>query len=719
MTANYTMNNSPRKRTIYSFLCISLMTAVLLMTVWSIFPRNSYAQVENKTVRIGWVEGANLMEGSSDDEMKSGLAYDYIQQISYYTGWKYEYVYGSWTEILSKLEAGEIDALCDVSKTPEREESLLYPDYAMGSENYYIYAHSDGPLASGDLTQLVGCSVGIDDDSIEKQLLAKWSEVGNYNLQIVPYSGRTTRLIDFDNGKVDATVDMDITIQPEDDMVPLTCIGKSDYYLALSKNRGDLLQELNNALQNIESTQPAFTKNLAYKYFSGMAVSSKLTNSETAWLKDHSVIRVGYFDNYLPFSDTRDDGTATGIITDIMKQMLIEMSLDKQVTIEYHGYNSEEQLTQALKSGKVDVAFPVDSNVALADKNQIALTSDVITTGMNLVFRGNYNYKKNSIHKIAIVRGNDIQEAYTKKNYPDAKYVYVDSIETGLRGIQNHMVDAMVLNAYRKDGFLNQTKYNNLDSMLLSQSSSRCMAVNHGEVELLSILNRGIRALPSNFAASATYPYLGRLTDYTLMDVIRDNILVFLLIVIIFIMAVGATIFYILYSRRKRALLYDMAHVDDMTKLLNRRAYDEDLEKIDEKHPPKDLLYISMDLNGLKYINDHLGHEAGDEVICGAADCMVEVLKTYGQIYRIGGDEYVAMLHVTPDQKEILQIRLNDRFNRWSGRICPHLSISMAGIYAGNHPDMTLKEIVRESDRQMYEDKNRYYQNTGINRRKF
>jgi hypothetical protein len=43
----------------------------------------------------------------------------------------------------------------------------------------------------------------------------------------------------------------------------------------------------------------------------------------------------------------------------------------------------------------------------------------------------------------------------------------------------------------------------------------------------------------------------------------------------------------------------------------------------------------------------------------------------------------------------------------------------MAGIYAGNHPDMTLKEIVRESDRQMYEDKNRYYQNTGINRRKF
>ena len=153
------------------------------------------------------------------------------------------------------------------------------------------------------------------NDSIEKQLLAKWSEVGNYNLQIVPYSGRTTRLIDFENGKVDATVDMDITIQPEDDMVPLACIGKSDYYLALSKNRGDLLQELNNALQNIDTTQPAFTKNLADKYFSDMAVSSKLTNSETAWLKNHSVIRVGYFNNYLPFSDTRDDGTATGIIS--------------------------------------------------------------------------------------------------------------------------------------------------------------------------------------------------------------------------------------------------------------------------------------------------------------------------------------------------------------------------------------------------------------------
>ncbi len=51
-----------------------------------------------------------------------------------------------------------------------------------------------------------------------------------------------------------------------------------------------------------------------------------------------------------------------------------------------------------------------------------------------------------------------------------------------------------------------------------------------------------------------------------------------------------------------------------------------------------------MDINGLKCINDSLGHAAGDELICAAADCMKECFQNYGNVYRIGGDEFVIIM---------------------------------------------------------------------------
>ena len=63
-------------------------------------------------------------------EHKQGAGYEYLQKISYITGWKYEYVYGSFKECLDMLADGEIDILGNVSYTPERAESIDYSTYA-------------------------------------------------------------------------------------------------------------------------------------------------------------------------------------------------------------------------------------------------------------------------------------------------------------------------------------------------------------------------------------------------------------------------------------------------------------------------------------------------------------------------------------------------------------------------------------------------------------
>ena len=78
---------------------------------------------------------------------------------------------------------------------------------------------------------------------------------------------------------------------------------------------------------------------------------------------------------------------ATGIITDIMDEILKVLDIQGKIKLRYVAFNKNKDMIKALNSGKIDVAFPVEDNVSLADKNKIFLTSSVITTSMNLAFK--------------------------------------------------------------------------------------------------------------------------------------------------------------------------------------------------------------------------------------------------------------------------------------------------------------------------------------------
>ena len=104
-----------KKRTMLS-LCL------LLALMFALFPSALASKPEEKIVRVGWYESA--FHRTDQFGRRSGYGYEYQQRIAIYTGWKYEYVEGSWSQLLEKLIAGEIDLLSDVSYTPERAEII-------------------------------------------------------------------------------------------------------------------------------------------------------------------------------------------------------------------------------------------------------------------------------------------------------------------------------------------------------------------------------------------------------------------------------------------------------------------------------------------------------------------------------------------------------------------------------------------------------------------
>ena len=124
-------------------VCVAVIAMILMV------PLTAYAQESGKTVRVGWYESPfNTLDQFG---RRSGYAYDYQKKIAAYTGWNYEYVEGSWPELLQMLINGEIDLMSDVSYTDERAESMLFSSLRMGAEEYYIFISPDSEDINRDV----------------------------------------------------------------------------------------------------------------------------------------------------------------------------------------------------------------------------------------------------------------------------------------------------------------------------------------------------------------------------------------------------------------------------------------------------------------------------------------------------------------------------------------------------------------------------------------
>lgn len=156
---------------------------------------------------------------------------------------------------------------------------------------------------------------------------------------------------------------------------------------------------------------------------------------------------------------------------------------------------------------------------------------------------------------------------------------------------------------------------------------------------------------------------------------------------------------------------------DNLTGLYNRRAYEDICDVMREKGM-SDIIYVALDINGLKAVNDSVGHNGGDELIVGAVSVMKEAFAGYGDIYRTGGDEFVALLKCSEEQvKEAIE-KMDSMAKEWSGRLVSELAIAKGYVVCNEHKDMSLDEIEDMADHLMYENKTEYYNNTGKKRRR-
>lgn len=159
------------------------------------------------------------------------------------------------------------------------------------------------------------------------------------------------------------------------------------------------------------------------------------------------------------------------------------------------------------------------------------------------------------------------------------------------------------------------------------------------------------------------------------------------------------------------------SNTDELTGIFNRRAYEEEIKSLKNCENMDKFVYVSIDVNGLKIVNDTLGHEAGDELLIGACECMKQCFGAYGKLFRIGGDEFVALIFADETQLDEIKKNITEVTENWTGSIVDHVALSCGYVSQKEAGNMTLHEMAVLADKRMYENKNEYYMMKGTDRR--
>lgn len=489
------------RSTIYRALVIVLTALTVLGGAMPapVYAGDSDQQV--KTVRVGWLVSNRGFQEGTPGERLSGWGYEYLQTLSYYTpGWQYEYVSGTFTELMDKLEAGEIDLMPNISYSEERAQKLLFSSNPEGTERYYIYARPDrDDLAKGDPQALqgliIGCNSGVMQTIVGQQWLADEGVTCTYK-EIDTGSALFEALAD---GEVDAVIMNDTISSP--DASPMFYVGSSDYYFAVPKSRPDLMNDINAAMTAIARVNPRYNDEVKSSYSAQNSGSSSLTGTETSWLKANgNTITIGYLKNQLPYCTQNDDGEMEGSLASLATTLRDKFG----ITVKTVAISNNKQMVKALSNGTIDVALPLFRDYWLAEQKGVVQSNPMGTVSLTAIHSSN-NLNRD-LKKIACTQSAIVNRLELESLFPDATITEYPNGGEALKALNKGEASCIIVPSTRLETIRDTYGIEDFETQELTNTAQLSCLISRGKPELLGIINKGIVNAGESLSASSYSP---------------------------------------------------------------------------------------------------------------------------------------------------------------------------------------------------------------------
>lgn len=600
---------------------------------------------EEKTVRVGYFDYTGFIEEEQDGKF-TGYGVEYLNELSRYSGWNYDYVYGSWSECLKRLENGEIDLLCTAQYTEERAQKYDYCDYFSGLEYTVLYANKENQdIYFEDYEHLNGKRVGMMKNSYQNEVFAEFQKDHNLQMEEVSFDTNLEMEDALRVGMVDVIVSGSLDTSEEFKLIAK--VGITPFYFITRKGDTDFMHELNDAMRGLQMDRPFLNSYLHEKYY-GKPVNTMIgqTREEAEYLKKKPTLTVSCAKNNFPLGYIDEDtGEAAGFYPELMRKIAEYAEIEIEFVMAPSGSEAVRMVTQ----GQADLAVALYGSEAVRKEYGINYSAPYVNAEIAAVAKRGAAVENMEEIRVAVPNGYTSYTAYLQERHPDWTIKPYNTIQRCMQAVDEGEVDIAMADTL----YLQASSGPNIrkDLVIIGGMESKIpMSIGIGKnqpKELNEILRKAILRLTEDDIRDARIKCtVSGDAKFDVVTWLKSNFLVILGIIGVCIAGTMMAL------HRKEVYYRKLAMTDELTGVWNRNKFIKEAEKLLNHNKNKEYYLISTDVDKFKYINDTFGYSTGDEVLKEEARQFAQIFGEKGCFARIAADEFAGLAECSDTDSE-------------------------------------------------------------------
>lgn len=619
----------------YELKILKPMLLLLVCLTFLLVGSNVYA-TEHRTVRVAFfpMDGYHIV---NKDGTYSGMDVEYLEELSLYANWKIEYVVcESWNDALEKLANKKVDLVGSAQYSADRAEIFSYADLSSGYTFGVIAANAGTNVAYEDFQAMKEFRFGMVENYVrETEFYEYLRHNGLDNPSITKYDTTAEMQAALDAGEVDAFVHTFTEV--EEGQRLLGRFAPRPFYYITYQGNDEFLRELNTAIVDLKMNQPELETELmnAY-YYDKFDKEVILSTEEKKYLEEKKTIKVGYLDNYYPFSYV-EDGEFKGLTRELLESSLSITGLE----LEYVLLSNRIEARTALMNNQIDIfAYSIDRPADLKAYN-VKTICDYAQVPLVLVM--DKNGKAENIQKLGTVTFlEEKAKAYTGSNDTEI-YTYLDQ-QACIDAVMNGEVDAILCNGYYAEHLMRSNlKYNTLQvKSVVDMYYSISIAVSNTNKKLSDILEKTVSIIDSKMVSEymlkeVTYPLV------SIVQFIRDHTFT---IMALGMLATGIIIFVAAHMLADSKKIQKLMYKDTKMDVWNLNYFTYWGEKMILPQRKNNYAIVYLNLSKFRRFNVIYGWSTGERMLEVLVKTLLPMINPETEICaRNQGDRFVLLLN--------------------------------------------------------------------------
>ena len=494
---------------------------------------------------------------------KYGYGYEMMQDLSEFLQCTFSYVgyEKSAKECEEMLRNGEVDLYTAAKITPEREKEFVFSTHpAITSTTCMNVKRGNTSVVAGDYSTYNGLRVGLLKRHTYNDKFIEFTKEKGFECTIVYYTTPTDLSNALINGEVDALVNSYIRT-PEDEMT-IENFGETPYYFMARKEDQALIDQLDDAIDELNIESPNWRDNLYNKYYGSQNANMELTSEERTLLKqmqaDGVTIRAVMNPNNNPYSWYEKDGRGYGIAADLFEETAKSLKLNYKIL----SVSSREEYQALLESGEVDVCIDMDGYYADEGDYKYKLTDPYLATTVSVLKRRGASGK---MTRIGVVEENLAVKEIIESVWPSAQLILLDDTKECVQKIISEEIDGALLMSYTAQKVARDDVQNRLSvDIVPGESLELKMGINHkANHAFVSLWKKTLLRVSQNKGDELVQEYLNSVAAPSLPAYLFDHPMYLVVIVGALFFLLLILVLYIESTRAKNKQLRISAQLSD------------------------------------------------------------------------------------------------------------------------------------------------------------